>query len=152
MYLTHVSTKDYVRDLRAALGSRPVNFVGAAGVIQNAAGEVLLLRRVGSERWGLVTGISELGEALEETLRREMEEEAGLTLHRAELLDMLSPDSLSRVANGDEFYPYTALFRVTKWSGTPRPDRVEIAEARFFPLNSLPPLTRLGEKARDVLA
>ena len=152
MYLTHVSTQDYVRDLRAALGPRPVNFVGAAGVIQNGAGEVLLLRRVGSDRWGLVTGISELGEALEETLRREMEEETGLTLHRARLLDMLSPAGLSRVANGDEFYSYTALFRVTGWSGTPRPDGVEIAEARFFPLHSLPPLNRLGEKARDVLS
>ncbi|GMA17342.1 NUDIX domain-containing protein [Deinococcus metallilatus] len=147
-----MSTKDYVRDLRAVIGPRPVNFVGAAGLIQNERGELLLLRRVGSERWGLVTGISELGEALEETLRREMREETALTLHRAELLDMLSPDRLSQVANGDRFYSYTALFRVTEWSGDPVPDGVEIAELRFFPAGDLPPLTRLGEKAREVLA
>lgn len=152
VYLAHMSTRDHVRDLRAVLGPRPVNFVGAAGLVQNGAGEVLLLRRVGADRWGLVAGISELGEALEETLRRELEEETGLTLRRAELLDVLSPASLSRVANGDAFYSYTALFRVTEWSGTPRPDGVEIAEARFFPLDNLPLLTRLGEKARDVLA
>ncbi|GAA5513789.1 NADH pyrophosphatase [Deinococcus carri] len=146
-----MSTKDYVRDLRALVGPRPVNFVGAAGLIQNARGEVLLLRRAHAERWGLVTGISELGEALEETLRRELLEETGLTLHHAELLDMLSPDRLAQVANGDQFYSYTALFRVTGWSGDPVPDGVEIAEARFFALDDLPPLTRLGEKAREVL-
>ncbi|EYB68630.1 MutT/nudix family protein [Deinococcus phoenicis] len=141
-----------MRDLRALIGTRPVNFVGAAGLIQNEGGQVLLLRRVGAERWGLVTGISELGEALEETLRREMREETGLTLHGAELLEMLSPDRLVQVANGDQFYSYTALFRVTEWSGDPVPDGVEIAELRFFKLGDLPPLTRLGEKAREVLA
>jgi len=69
-----MSTKDYVRDLRRLVGHAPVNFVGAAGLICNAAGEVLLQRRRGSERWGLVAGIAELGEPLEQTLRREVQE------------------------------------------------------------------------------
>ena len=70
---------DYVRDLRALIGPRPVNFVGAAGIVQDRSGAALLTRRVGSEQWGLCTGISELGEALEDTLRRELGEELGLT-------------------------------------------------------------------------
>ncbi|WP_084050134.1 hypothetical protein [Deinococcus hopiensis] len=71
----------------AILGPRPGNFVGAAGLIQNASGEV----------W---------------PLRREMEEEVNLKLHGAELLEMLSSAGPSRVANGDGSYRYTALFRV----------------------------------------
>lgn len=135
--------------LRRVIGTRPVNFVGAAGVIVNERDELLLLRRTGADRWGLVTGISELGEALPDTLRREALEEVGLSLGKMELL---SPAGLAQVANGDEFYAYTALFRVSDWSGTPVPDGVEIAEARFFSPDDLPPLTRLGQKAKAWLA
>ncbi|MHA0034892.1 NUDIX hydrolase [Deinococcus sp. PESE-13] len=146
-----MSTKEYVRDLRRLVGHAPVNFVGAAGLICNAVGEVLLQRRQGSERWGLVAGIAELGEPLEQTLRREVQEELGLTVQAAEFLELLEPEGLSRVANGDEFYSYTALYRVTAWAGTPVPDGIEIAEARFFSLSEFPPLTRLGRKAREVV-
>ncbi|AAF10362.1 NUDIX domain-containing protein [Deinococcus radiodurans] len=147
-----MSTKDYVRDLRRLVGHAPVNFVGAAGLICNAAGEVLLQRRRGSERWGLVAGIAELGEPLEQTLRREVQEELGLTVQAAEFLELLNPAGLSRVANGDEFYSYTALYRVTAWTGIPVPDGVEIAEARFFSLAEFPPLTRLGQRAKEVMS
>ena len=147
-----MSTKDYVRDLRRLVGHAPVNFVGAAGLICNAAGEVLLQRRRGAERWGLVAGIAELGEPLEQTLRREVQEELGLTVQAAEFLELLDPEKLSRAANGDEFYSYTALYRVTAWTGTPIPDGVEIAEARFFFLGEFPPLTRLGQKARELMS
>ena len=146
-----MSTKDYVRDLRRLVGHAPVNFVGAAGLICNAAGEVLLQRRQGSERWGLVAGIAELGEPLEQTLRREVHEEIGLTVQAAEFLELLEPEGLSRVANGDEFYSYTALYRVTAWTGEPVPDGVEIAEARFFSPDNFPPLTSLGRKARELV-
>lgn len=147
-----MSTNDYVNGLRRVIGTRPVNFVGAAGIIVNGDGELLLLRRVGAENWGLVAGISELGEALPDTLRREALEETGLSLGTVHLLELLSPARLAWVANGDEFYAYTALFRVTGWSGTPVPDGVEIAEARFFSVNDLPPLNRLGRKAQPWLA
>lgn len=146
-----MSTKDYVRDLRRLVGHAPVNFVGAAGLIRNAGGEVLLQRRQGSECWGLVAGIAELGEALEQTLRREVHEELGLTVQATEFVELLEPEGLSRLANGDEFYSYTALYLVTAWTGTPVPDGVEIAEARFFPPDDFPLLTRLGRKAQELV-
>ncbi|GGO22649.1 NUDIX domain-containing protein [Deinococcus humi] len=146
------SQRDAVRGLRRVIGTRAVNFVGAAGLVVNPRGEPLLLRRVGAGHWGLITGISDLGEALEDTLRREALEETGLSIGAVRLLEMLSPAGLAQVANGDQFYSYTALFRVTEWSGTPVPDGVEIAEARFFNLADLPPLNRLGRKAQEWLA
>ena len=148
-----MSTKDYVGELRALIGTRPVNFVGAAGLLRSAAGEVLLVRRVGGAHWGLPAGISELGEALPDTLRRELREETGLEVESAELIEVLSPDRLSRVDNGDEFYSYTALYRVTRWSGEPVADGSEIAEARFFAPGHLPaPLSRLGRRAAELLS
>ena len=77
-----------------------------------------------------------------------------MTMQHAELARMLSPARLSTVANGDQFYSYTAVFRVTAWTGTPTPDGTELAEARFFALSDAghwPPLTRLGEVARALL-
>ena len=146
-----MSQTDYVRELRRLVGHAPVNFIGVAGLLTNAAGEVLLQRRVGAERWGLVAGIAELGEPLLTALRREVQEELGLTVHAAGLLELLDPPGLSRVDNGDQFYAYTALYRVTHWEGAPTPDGEEIAEARFYVPGDFPALTRLGERARSLM-
>ncbi len=84
-------------------------------------------------------GISELGENLEDTLRREILEETGLTFERAELLTVLGgPDTFNRVANGDEFFAYTAVYRVQDWFGVPTADGEEGLELRFFALDALP--------------
>ncbi|PNY82060.1 NUDIX hydrolase [Deinococcus koreensis] len=136
-----MSTQSYIHDLRQAVGPRPINLVGAAGLVLSEAGDVLLLRRVGGRTWGVVTGISELGEALEETLRRELHEETGLTLTAAILLDVISgPETYREIGNGDRFSAYTALYRATGWHGVPVPDGMEIEELRFFPPDALPEL------------
>ncbi|WP_295820369.1 NUDIX domain-containing protein [uncultured Deinococcus sp.] len=136
-----MSIHDSIRDLRAVIGTRPINLIGAGAVITDAHGHVLLCRRVGGRAWGVPTGISELGEALDATMRREVREETGLHVHTADLLDVVSgPDTYRRLANDHEFYAYTALCRVTVWSGNPQPDGVEIAELSFFAPDGLPPL------------
>ncbi|WP_309570403.1 NUDIX domain-containing protein [Deinococcus sp.] len=147
-----MSTDGYVRDLRASIGSRPVNFIGAAALITDTGGRILLGQRTGGQTWGVPTGISELGEALEDTLRREVHEETGLHVQSAHLLEVISgPDTHHRLANGHEFYAYTALYRVTAWSGTPEPDGVEIAALAFFAPDDLPalvgPVTRRAAQA-----
>lgn len=61
------------------------------------------------------------------------------------------PDTHRRSPNGDEFYTYTALYRVTAWSGTPEPDSVEFAALAFFDRATLPtlggPVTRRAAEA-----
>ena len=133
-----MSKPDYVRDLRALVGQRPVNFIGSAGLILNAAGELLMQQRP-SGQWSVPGGISELGEALEDTLRREILEETSLTFERAELLTVLGgPDTFHRTASGDEFYGYTAVYRVQDWQGVPVPDGEEGVALRFFAPEALP--------------
>lgn len=132
---------DYVSTLRALVGSAPVNLVGAAGAVFNPAGEVLLQRKVGADRWTVPGGICELGESFEDALRRELLEETSLIVHEAELLTVVSgAQTFHRLGNGHAFYAYTALFRVTRWSGTPLPDGLESEELRFFAPAALPPL------------
>lgn len=136
-----MSTKDYVRELRALIGTSPVNLVGAAGVVLDSRGELLLQRKRGADRWTVPGGICELGEAFEDTLRRELREETALTVERAELLGVVSGEhTFKRIGNGDEFFMYTAVYLVRGWSGTPTPDGEESEELRFFPLGALPPL------------
>ncbi|GGL10385.1 DNA mismatch repair protein MutT [Deinococcus radiotolerans] len=131
------------------IGPRPVNLIGVAALITDPYGRVLLARRVTSGRWGLIADLCELGEALDVTLRREVHEESALTVTDAHLIDLLCPDRLSEVPNGDQFYSYTAAYRVTAWHGTPQPDGHELAELRFWAPAELSglPLTRLGRAA-----
>ncbi|EYB68631.1 MutT/nudix family protein [Deinococcus phoenicis] len=139
-----------VRDLRRLVGPRPVNWVGVCALVVNAAGEVLLQRRTDTGGWGTLGGIAELGEALEDTLRRELREEAGLTPRGAELLTVVSgPGTFQKLPNGDEFYQVTAVYLVRDWTGVPEADGEEGVELRFFPLDALP--DRLGPVDRQAL-
>ncbi len=138
---------DYVAYLRALIGPKPVNLVGAAGAVFNAAGELLLQRKVGAGRWTVPGGNCELGESFEDALHREVWEETSLMVQAAELLTVVSGEAtFKRLHNGHEFYRYTALFRVTRWSGTPVPDGLESEELRFFSLDTLPPLAGQVER------
>lgn len=144
-----MSREGYIRDLRALIGPRPVNLIGVAALITDPHGQLLLARRVNADHWGLIAGLSELGESPDATLRREVHEESRLTVTAAHLLDLLGPAQLSEAPNGDQFYAYTAAYRVTGWHGAPQPDGHELAELRFWPRADLPrlPLTRLGRAA-----
>ena len=107
----------YVEELRALVGHRRVILNGSVAVIEDAAGRVLLQRR-SDGRWGLPGGLMEQGESFEETARREVLEETGLTLGALELLGIWSGrEFLCRAANGDEFYSVTAAYRTGDWRG-----------------------------------
>ena len=158
MSTKETDSPDYIQYLRSLIGPRPVNLVGAAGAVFNPAGELLLQRKVGAERWTVPGGICELGECFEDALRRELLEETSLVVHAAELWTVVSGEqTFKHMQNGDEFYMYTALFWVTAWSGTPTPDGHESEELRFFSPDDLPVLAgpvgrRLGGMLKAGLA
>ncbi|GGR04603.1 hypothetical protein GCM10008957_16860 [Deinococcus ruber] len=74
-------------------------------------------------------------------------------MQRAELLTVLGgPEHHHLLANGDEFYSYSAVYAVRQWSGTPTPDGVEGAELRFFAWDTLPAqMGPVGRRARELL-
>ncbi len=64
--------KDYIRELRGLVGHRPLVMAGAAVLILDADDRVLLVRRSDDLKWGLPGGLTELGESVEDTARREV--------------------------------------------------------------------------------
>ncbi|MFC4452574.1 NUDIX hydrolase [Deinococcus sonorensis] len=140
-----------MRQLRALVGPRPVNWVGVCALVLNHSGEVLLQRRTDTGGWGTLGGLCELGERLDDALRREVQEEAGIRVLQAELLTVVSgPETFVRLPNGDEFYQYAAVYRVSDWTGTPMADGDEGSELRFFAPERLP--QGLGPVDRQALA
>ena len=111
----------------------PVLPDGAAAIIENDKGEILLQSRKDNDKWGLPGGCQEV-------VIREIKEETNLDVREEdlELLDIVS--GLSRkneYPNGDVVINNTALYLIRKYSGDLIWDE-ESKDMKFFPLNNLP--------------
>ena len=104
---------------------------GVSIILTDDIGRVLLLRHsYGAPVWALAGGGLGPRENAEEGARREVFEELGLALGELTLLD-----ELNEVISGS---PHTAFIFHARCNGTPKPDRREILEARFFARDALP--------------
>lgn len=86
---------------------------GAAIIIRNSRGEILLQERTDRNQWGLPGGCQDLGECLEDTAIREAYEETGIKLDKEELIliDTLSgPSRKNQYPSGDIVYNNTSLY------------------------------------------
>ena len=86
---------------------------GAAIIIRNQNGQILLQERTDRNKWGLPGGCQDLGEDLRETAVREAYEETGIKLNSKEikLIDTLSgPSRKNSYPNGDIVYNNTSLY------------------------------------------
>ncbi|MCP4541764.1 MAG: NUDIX domain-containing protein [Chloroflexi bacterium] len=116
--------------------------VGAAALIINQKEELLLLRRSDNDSWGIPGGAMEPGEILEETVKRETFEEAGLEIDDLALFGVFSgPDLFYEYPNGDQVYNVTVVYLVRNVNGQLQVDINEHSEAQFFALDSLPSRT-----------
>ncbi|GGU80563.1 DNA mismatch repair protein MutT [Streptomyces litmocidini] len=132
---------DYVAELRALLGHRPVIFPGASVVVTDDSDRVLLLARADTGGWGLPGGLMDPGESFEDTARREVLEETGLTVGELTLLGLFSggPEYFYRYPNGDEVHNVTAAYVTSLPAGaTMVLDRTENTDAAFFDVDDLP--------------
>ena len=102
---------------RMALDDRishiPFIQTGAAIIIRNEKGQILLQERTDRDKWGLPGGCQDLGEDLRITAVREAFEETGIKLdpNEIELIDTLSGESRKNsYPNGDIVYNNTSLY------------------------------------------
>lgn len=102
---------------RMALDERinhiPFIQTGAAIIIRNENGQILLQERTDRNKWGLPGGCQDLGEDLRFTAVREAYEETGIKLdpYNIELIDTLSGESRKNsYPNGDIVYNNTSLY------------------------------------------
>ena len=111
---------------------------GVSIILQDSAGAILLVRHsYGPQNWMLPGGGLKTGENPVEAIRREMREEMA-----AEITELQCLGSFPEVLSGS---PSTEHVFFGKFDGAPTPDRREVMEARYFPLDALPqPLSALS--------
>ena len=137
---------NYIQSLRKAIGTQPIIAPGSAVIVLNEQNELLLQLRSDTNDWGIPGGGMEKDDSLEETARKELLEETGLTAHELELLDIASgKEFYYRFPHGDEIYNVTAIYKATKVTGTLKCDE-ESLELGYFPLHALPNLNSTTEK------
>lgn len=133
--------------LRMALDDRishiPFIQTGAAIIIRNKNGQILLQERTDRNEWGLPGGCQELGEDLKATAVREAYEETGIKLEpdKIKLIDTLSGESRKNIyPNGDIVYNNTSLYLtdVSIADESALKGDSETGRLRFFNLDEIP--------------
>lgn len=125
-------------DLRAIVGQRPLIFVGAVTIIVDDMEQILLQRRRHPYGvWGLPGSLMELGESVEDTARREVLEETGLTIEALELIGvLLGRENFVQVPNGDQFYVVTIAYTTRQFRGTLKVNDGESLGLEFINLST----------------
>lgn len=139
--------------LRQYIGHRPILMVGAAILMADGEGRLLLLKRSDSGCWGPPGGATEPGEKVEEAARREAMEETGLQVAEMELFGVFSgPELYYKYPNGDEVYNVTIVYLSRDFTG-----KVEMNDehtewgwfaAEDMPEDISPPIIPVLEKFR----
>ncbi len=123
---------EFMRRLRAQVGSTTLLSVGTIALIRDEAGRVLFQRRADDGRWGLPGGMIEPGEVPADALVREAWEETGLRVAPLRVAGVLGgPDFHTRFTNGDELSNVTLVFECRATGGAPRPDGIETTELAY---------------------
>lgn len=129
---------------RMCMGELKHKFVllqdGAAAIIVNNEGQILLQKRTDKDTWGLPGGCQELGESFKDTIIREIKEETNLNVEEKdlELIDIVSGQSRrNSYPNGDVVINNTAFYLVKKYTGELKWDE-ESKELKFFDLEDIP--------------
>ena len=111
--------------------ARPLT-VGVRALVVDGEGKVLLVRHSYSPGWHLPGGGVCKGETAAAAAARELREETGLiVMVPARLLGLYG-----RFRHGGS--DHVAVYVVEHWSGTVRPDGLEVVEAGFYALGRLP--------------
>ena len=130
---------DYIRELRQVVGNRPLIMAGAALLLLNPERQLLMMRRTDNQRWGIPGGAMELGESLEDTARRETQEEIGVWVPQAALFGVYSgPELYYQYPNGAEVYNVTAVYIARGVTADIQLNPEEHSEYQFFDLSNLP--------------
>ena len=105
-------------------------FVGVVGVCIEGDRVLLARHRMGDPRWRLPGGFLEANETIADCLRRELREELGADAVVEGILEVTAGYR----------YPRVEVVLRCRLAGPPRALSPEVLEARYFPLESLPPL------------
>ncbi len=126
----------YIMDLRKVVGHGPIMAVAAMAIIYNEEKGMLLEKRTDTGEWCTPGGAIELGESLEDALKREIIEETNLDFANQKLFDIKANVHMV-YPNKDEVYYTDVVYIINEFWGDLKPDG-ESTELRFFDLDNLP--------------
>ena len=124
---------NYIKDIRALVGHRPLIYGAGSVIIENKDGQILLGKRTDNHLWGYSGGGMELGETVEECARRELREEMGLEADELELFCVHSGEEAHMIyPNQDEVYYLEVIYICRRYRGEIRRQEEELEDIRFF--------------------
>lgn len=126
----------YIGEMRKFVGHAPIMAVAAMGILYNEEKGLLLEKRTDTGEWCTPGGAIELGESLEDALKREIKEETNLDIANPKLFDIKANVHMV-YPNKDEVYYTDVVYEINEFFGDIKPDK-ESTELRFFDLDNLP--------------
>jgi mutator protein MutT len=121
--------------LKRLYPNQPIVGVGAV-IIQD--GRILLEKRKnepGKGKWSIPGGLVELGESVEQTVLREVEEETGLEVEKPEHIDVV--DNVVRDDNGEIKYHFVIVDYFVKLKGGTLKASSDAEELKWVSLNDV---------------
>ena len=124
---------DYIRNLRALIGTTVLETPTVSVLVFDANDRVLLVRHAEGNEWTTPGGMIEPYETPADAAVRETWEETGLVVTLTRIVGVFGGELCSSTyGNGDQVAWVSTVFRGEIVSGTPRPDNEETLEVRYF--------------------
>ena len=126
----------YIQEIRKYVGHSPIMVTAAMCIIYDKEKGILLEKRTDNGMWCVPGGALELGETLEEALRREVKEETSLEIYNLKLFDVKAGVHMV-YPNKDEVYYTDVVYEINEYEGELKPDS-ESKELVWTPIDKLP--------------
>lgn len=126
----------YISEIRKYVGHSPIMVTAAMCIIYDKEKGILLEKRTDNGMWCVPGGALELGETLEEALRREVKEETSLDIFNPKLFDVRAGVHMV-YPNKDEVYYTDVVYEVNEYKGELKPD-AESKELCWVSVKELP--------------
>lgn len=134
-----MAISDYLRELRARIGTTLVLMPAANAIIRDDDGRLLLARAASAGVWVLPGGAVDPDEPPQDAVVREVWEEVGLSVEPVRCLGTFGgPAFQVTYENGDRVSYVSTIYECRRVSGTLRPDGDEILEARWVAEGEMP--------------
>jgi ADP-ribose pyrophosphatase YjhB (NUDIX family) len=132
------------------VGSQLLIVPGGRVILQNSFGEILLQERSDFRQWALPGGAPEIGESIEDNLRRELLEELNVQVNSFIPIGFSSHPEFETITypNGDRIHNYSLILLSTDWTGEIRINE-ESLQAQFFAIDDLPQIMPSDRRIMD---
>lgn len=129
----------YIKKVRKKFGHDALILNYAGCIIFDEQGRLLLQKRSDCEKWGVLGGMVEFGESVEEAAVREIKEESGLEVKITSLYGVYSK-YFAEYTNGDKVQPIVHLFKTKIIGGKLINQNDETLALKYFDLEDTPTL------------